>query len=172
MVDLLEDYVEYCWDTGLVDRSHALLRIVPCGRSLEINLRHGIYFHLRDRGYTPHRFTGIYKNKRVHAIWENDTVVDVTYENGKLSKETVFGSRKTNDYDEKIIQIICDARKEVGYEVAKNHRFFCGHMFETDYVKTSRGGIQSWRYVDVEEVVGAFAGTEELAKKLHRRTWE
>lgn len=96
MVELVEDYVEYCWDSGLVDRSQFLLRIVPCGKSLEINMRHGIYFHPKDRGYTPHRFTGVYKDKLVHAIWVNDYVVDVTYTNGVLSKEPAFGSRETD----------------------------------------------------------------------------
>lgn len=172
MVELVEDYVEYCWDSGLVDRSQYLLRIVPCGKSLNINLRHGIYFHPSDRGYTPHKFTGVYKDKRVHAIWENDYVVNVTYANGELTKVPAFGSRETDEYDAKIIQIIDDAREECGYEIAKGHRFFCGQKFRTDFAKASRGGIMGSRYFDTAEVVGEFEDVEDLALKLKGRVWE
>ena len=85
-VDLIDDYVEYCNDTNLFDQSRYLMRIVPCGQSLEISKRHGIYFHPSDRGYTKHWFVGIYKDKTVQAIWKIDSIFDVNCEDGKLKK--------------------------------------------------------------------------------------
>lgn len=55
---LADDYVEYCNDAGLFDQSKHLMRIVPCGQSLDINRKHGIYFHPSDRGYTQHQYVG------------------------------------------------------------------------------------------------------------------
>lgn len=55
---------------------------------------------------------------------------------------------------------------------AKGHRFFCGHMFTTDFRKTSRGGIMNSRYFDTAVIVGEFKDTEDLAAKLQSRTWE
>lgn len=168
---LVEDFVEYCWDASLVDRSRYLLRVVPCGQSLEINMRHGIYFHPSDRGYSDHRFTGVYKDKRVQTIWENDAVFDVTLVAGKLEKTLVAG-RATDEYDERLRAIIADARSECGYEVAKGHRFFCGTAHPTSFVKASRGGIMGRRYFDVTEVVGDFTDVADLAAKLTERTWD
>lgn len=171
MVDLARDYVEYCWDVGLVDRSRYPLRIVPCGRSLDINLRHGIYFHGSDRSYTAHRFTGIYKDKRVHALWENDSVFDVTLTDGLLNKVLITG-RDTGEYDERIRKIIRDAKEECGYEIARGHRFFCGEPAETSFVKSSWGGIRGQRYIDVQSLVGDFADAGDLAVQLSSATWE
>lgn len=64
---LVDDYVEYCNDAGLFDQSRYLMRIVPCGQSLSINRKHGIYFHPSDRGYTKHQYVGIYKDKAVQV---------------------------------------------------------------------------------------------------------
>lgn len=171
IAELVQDYVEYCWDAGLVDRSRYLLRIVPCGQSLAINMRHGIYFHPSDRGYSLHGYTGIYKDKRVQAIWENDSVFDVTLVGGELRKELVAG-RDTDEYDERLRTIIADARVECGYEIATGHRFFCGTSHATDFVKSSWGGIMGQRYVDVQEVVGDFQGAPDLAARLAGKTWE
>ena len=91
MCALIDDYVEYCNDMGLFDQSRQLMRIVPCGTSLGINKKHGIYFHPSDRGYTEHRFLGIYKDKTVQAIWEIDSVFDVNYTEDELKKTLVQG---------------------------------------------------------------------------------
>lgn len=171
MTNLVRDYEEYCWDAGLVDRSRFLLRIVPCGNSLDINVRHGIYFHPSDRGYSDHRYTGVYKDKRVQALWENESVFDVTLVDGELKKEFVAGL-DTDKYDERLRAIIADAEVECGYEIATGHRFFCGTPHATEFVKSSWGGIMGQRYVDVQEVVGDFQGAADLAARLADKTWE
>ena len=84
--DIVEDYIEYCNDLGLFDQSHNLLRIVPCGKSMSINKKYGIYFHPADRGYTKHEYVGIYKNKVVQALWKIDSVFDVDYDGKELKK--------------------------------------------------------------------------------------
>lgn len=171
MNELVSDYVEYCGDAGLVDRSRFLLRIVPCGNSLAINVRHGIYFHPSDRGYSEHRYTGVYKDKRVQALWENESVFDVALVDGELKKELVSGM-DTDAYDERLRAIIADAKVECGYEIATGHRFFCGAPHATEFVKSSWGGIMGQRYVDVQEVVGDFRGAADLAARLAGKTWE
>src|SRR5699024_6532372 len=135
-----QDYEEYCREAKLVDRSRFVMRIVPCGNSLEIDLRHGIYFHPSDRGYSTHSFTGIYRDTRVPAAWENESVFDVTLVDGNLDKKFVSG-RDTDEFDERLRAIIADAWEECGYEIATGHRFFCGTPHATSFKKVSPGGI-------------------------------
>ena len=173
MRDLVDDYEEYCNDTDLFDQSKYYMRIVPCGQSLEINKRHGIYFHPSNRGYTKHRFLGIYKEKVVQAIWKIDSVFDVNYRNGKLQKTLVEG-RNTNDYDKKLVAIIRDAKMECGYNVEVEHRFFCGEPIETNYEKSSSGGIWGPCFVNLKEVLGDFndEDVEGIAQGIRGMTWE
>jgi hypothetical protein len=171
MVALIEDYVEYCNDTKLNDQSKFLLRIVPCRNSVEINKKNGIYFHPSDRGYTPHAFVGIYAQKTVQAILKVESVFDVELTDDSLKKTLVDGA--ANDrFDGRLRQIIKDAKKDCGYEVASGYRFFCGAMVDTDYQKSSPGGIQGTKFINLRDKLGRFSGVKDVASKLLGKTWE
>ena len=171
---LVDDYEEYCNDTGLFDQSKQLMRIVPCGYSLEINKKFGIYSSPSDRGYTKHRFVGIYKDKAVSAIWKIDSIFDAEYYEAILKKELIEG-RTTDDYDESLIGFIKEIEKKLGWEITTGNRFFCGKPVETNYVKSSPRGIQGALFVNLREVVGNdfdTLNTEEIAQKLRGVEWE
>jgi hypothetical protein len=170
MKSLTDDYIEYCNDECLFDQSKYLMRIVPCGESLEINQKYGVYFHPTDRGYTKHQFVGIYKDKAVQTLWDIDSVYDIDYDGNSLAKTLVQG-RETTDYDDNIIAIIQDAKNKCGYEISTGHRFFCGKPINTKYVKSSPGGIQGARFVNLKEVIGDFVSTQEIADKLRDEKW-
>lgn len=172
MQALTEDFIEYCNDSDLFDQSKYLMRISPCGVSVDINRKYGIYFHPSDRGYTNHSFVGIYEGKRVQFIWAIDSIFDVKY-NGEKLETTAVGGRDTNEYDSKIIRIIKDAKEICGYEIGQGHRFFCGkEVFETDYQKISSGGIQGARYVNLKDKIGEFSNLKDIAEKLKQVSWE
>lgn len=171
MYALVEDYERYCDDTNLTDQSKFMMRILPCGQSIEINKKYGVYFHPLDRGYTKHSYVGIYANKAVQLIWEIDSVFDVKYNGTELIKTLIQG-RDTNDYDQKIIDTIADAKKLCGYEIEIGHRFFCGSPMETDYIKSTSGGIQGARFVNLSDVIGDFVDIADVAEKLRGKQWE
>lgn len=172
MVSLCSDFVEYCNDTGLFDQSRYFMRIVPCGASVDINKKYGIYFHPSDRGYTKHSYVGIYAQKSVQCIWKIDCVFDVTLEGDNLKKELIQG-RDTEEYDEKILGVIAEAFTKCGYPIASGHRFFCGNPMPTNYKKTSYGGIQGARFENLRTTLGQEPGSvEEISVALRSRTWE
>ena len=171
MKSLAEDYIEYCNDTNLSDQSRYLMRIVPCGTSLGINKKYGIYFHPSDRGYTKHLFVGIYANKAVQCLWEIDSVFDVSFD-GETVQKTLVQGRDTDEYDTRLAGIIVDARRVCGYNIESGHRFFCGkEVFDTDYRKVSSGGIQGARFIDLRKKIGEFQNVKEIAEKLRSKEW-
>lgn len=171
MYSLVDDYIEYCNDANLFDQSRFLMRIVPCGDSIEINKKYGLYFNPSDRGYTKHSYVGIYANKSVQLIWAIDSVFDIDY-NGAVLKKTLVQGRDTNEYDQRLIGIIADAKKSCGYQIEAGHRFFCGSPIETDYKKSTPGGIQGARFVNLRDVVGDFVDVADVAEKLRGKQWE
>jgi hypothetical protein len=171
IIELADDYIEYCNDTGLFDQSRELMRIVPCGQSVKINQIHGIYFQPSDRGYTNHAFVGIYNQKAVRAILEVKSVFDVELEGASLKKELVQGEN-TNAYDDSIRAIIADAKTHCDYDIESGHRFFCGKMVPTNYQKVSPGGIQGARFINLIEALGSHGDVDDIASKLTKVTWE
>jgi hypothetical protein len=155
----------------LIDRSQTTMRIVPCGKSYDINVKNGVYFHPSDRGYLPHAFTGLYRNKRIGHLWRNAAVYDVDYLGGKLVKTLVDGKAST-EHDGRITSIIADAKSACRYDVERNHRFFVAEeVLETDFIKTSPGGIMGSRLMDLERLVPTWKRNAELAEKLRSCTW-
>lgn len=171
IINLVEDYVNYCNDSGLIDDSKYLMRIVPCNKSISLNKKYGIYYHPSDRGYKKHTFLGVYANKRVQTIWEIESIFDVKFDGKSLIKQCVQGF-DTNKYDDKIIGIINDARSEIDQDISVDHRFFCGLPQKTNYRKTSKWGIQGARYMNLKKVIDKSASVEDLANKLKNETWE
>lgn len=168
--EIADDYRDYCNDTGLFDQSAYLMRIVPCGESLEINRQFGIYFQPSDRGYTNHSFIGIYASKAVQLLWKIDSVFDVELIDGSLSKKLIQG-RDTDQYDENIKSIVTAAKSECGYEVASGHRFFCGKPLATNFRKDSRGGVQGARFCNLKELLGKDPDIATVAEELRKKTW-
>ncbi|PXF31403.1 hypothetical protein WH50_10010 [Pokkaliibacter plantistimulans] len=171
MNELVSDYKEYCNDVGLFDQTRKMLRIVPCGESININKEYGIYFQPSDRGYSNHRFVGIYKHKKVQAIWELDSVFDVIFIDGRFEKKLVSG-RDTNDYDGKIRSVINAAKTECGYDVRTGHRFFCGTPKQTSFKKTSSFGIMGARILNLDNYIDKIDNVDEVAESLKSATWE
>lgn len=172
MIDLVDDYTRYCAEERLFDPSPYLMRVVPCGKSLQINRRHGVYFAPSDHGYTRHAYVGIYANKRVRFVWKLDSVFDVRFENGKLEKVFVEG-RDTSDYDQAIVASIHEAKEICGYNIAKGCRFFCGRPIATNYVKASSGGLMGARFINLRKVFGTteLGGIEDIAERLTNKEW-
>ncbi|MEK6259027.1 MAG: hypothetical protein AABP62_10470 [Planctomycetota bacterium] len=172
MCALVQDYIEYCNDANLTDQSKFLMRIVPCGVSIEINRKYGIYFQRSDRGYSRHAYVGVYAEKAVRLIWKIESVFDVTLQdNGKLLKELVQGEQ-TQKYDQQLRDIIKDAKTECDYQIASSHRFFCGNPLETDFKKTSSGGIYGARFINLREIVGDYSDVSDIANKLRSKVWK
>ena len=169
MQALAKDFEEYCNDADLVDQKRYLMRIVPCGQSFDINKKYGIYFHSSDRGYTVHQYVGIYKDKAVKVIWEIDSVFDISY-NNKLIKKCIQG-RETDEYDDNLVAIINDAKRECSYDIKNHHRFFCGKAIDTDFVKSSLYGMWGTRLMNLKEVIGDFNDASEVAQKLTGKEW-
>jgi len=169
---LVDDYIEYCNDTGLFDQSPYFMRIVPCGDTVKINTEFAMYYQPTDRGYTNHSYIGIYYWKTVRAIFKIDSVFDVVWD-GIILKKTLVKGRETNEYDDKLIKLIGKAKECCGHIVNEGHRFFCGkEAIDTDYKKISSGGIMGARLINLKSIIGDFKDEKEIAEKLKTHTWE
>lgn len=172
MKSLVDDYIEYCNDTGLFDQSRFLMRLVPCGDTVELNKEFSIYYQPTDRGYTNHSYVGIYHWKTIQAIFKIDSVFDVVFE-GKTLKKTLVQGRNTTEYDKKLINIIKRAELHCGHEIQNGHRFFCGkESIETNFKKISSGGMLGARFINLRSVIGDFTDVQDIAEKLQSHTWE
>ncbi len=175
MLALVDDYESFCSDSDLLPRDKYTLFVPPCGQSFDDTLHYNLYYCPATWSRRKARYLGIYKDKSVRAIGEIVKVVACDV-NMDANLVTVAEEQKNLTDDEK--QRILGAAKNAearDWDLSTGFKFFlCDALEETDFCKTSSGGIMGHRYFDLEDVLGSTipGSLGELASCLRGRTWE
>ena len=173
--DVLEDYLEYCYNDGLVPASESwkYLRMQLAGKTFDFNVGSGVYYDNAERGFRAHDYLGLYKNKSVRAVGKIIArITAIETENGiKFNPE--FGEL-TEERKELIKQAMADG-VSYGYDLrTKEQRyFFVDKFYETDFKKITPGPSMGTRIFDLTQVLNTkdIPDAAMLAEKLKELTW-
>lgn len=171
--ELADDFSDYCESGGLISNDRHILRAMACGQSFDINVKHQFYFDDAARGYRPFTYLGIYSWKSVRHIGKVENMIVADY--SPTTGLTVIESEKTvtEQQEDRLIQAI-EESVAAGWRIETGHRFFLLNDFhETDFQKTSPGGIFRVRYFNLKDILGDVPDTTAtIAEHLNQQTWE
>jgi hypothetical protein len=169
---IIDDFVDYCYETGLLPDRRVLMRVVPCGDTYALNRQYGLYYNPIYRGLITEPYLGVYWRKAVRLIGKIEYVCDATLTASGLTKTPVNGV-ETAAIDARIAGIINDTKSKIGWDVSSGHRFFSvGRFVETEYKKTSLHGIQGPRIRDISDAANEADNLEKIAERLRQLTWQ
>ena len=177
MLDILEDYLEYCYHDRLMTGvdSWKFMRMQLAGVTFDFNLKQGVYYDGVHRGFRPHDYLGLYKNKSVRAVGEIAAMIVADASEPDNVKYTVEKGKLTGERKELITRAIDDA-KRYGYDLRKDPQryFFVDEFYETDFQKKSKYPPRGSRVFDLTEVLGRqdVPNAQQLADLLRQKTWE
>lgn len=175
--DLVDDFETFCSGERLLNTDETTIFIPPCGQSFSINERQKLYFCPSAWSRRNVRFLGIYKDKSVRYLGEILKIA--RYEVGaqpEFEAHDTHGNPVdlTSEEAERIRATIPEAG-EKGWDISKGHKFYlCDELVETDFRKTTSGGIMGHRYIDL---YGYFKPSsmpkmiDDLAEQLRHQTW-
>jgi len=170
---LNEHFESYCLNMGLMPRSKHILRAMACGQSFDLNVKYQFYFDLASRGYSNFNYLGIYKWKSVRYIGKVENMIEANWDekNGLNVIDSKFDV--TNEQKQKLSEAIKESI-ENGWQIGEGHRYFLLKDFqETDFNKTSPGGIFRVRYFNLEKYLDSVPKNfEKLAEQLKTKSWE
>lgn len=173
--DLIDDFEEYCAESGLLPRSKFRMRAVPCGKSFDENMKYGIYYEPPGRTATPYDYLGIYKWKAIRGIGkvENRIQANITGD----SFEIVY-NQMNKDVDQqqkqRILNTVIATKDKRGWDISKGHEFIIlEEVYETEFKKVSKGGMRGTQYFDLGELLETenLPSTSEIANKLSDIKW-
>ncbi len=171
--ELADDFNDYCESGGLISNDRHILRAMACGQSFDLNVKHQFYFDDAARGYRPFTYLGIYSWKSVRHIGKVENMIVADY--SATAGLTVIESEKpvTEQQEDRLIQAI-EESVAAGWRIETGHRFFLLNDFhETDFQKTSPGGIFRVRYFNLKDTLGNVPDiTASIAEQLNQQTWE
>lgn len=175
MQEVLDDYLNYCYNDGLITVSDSwkYMKMRLSGKTFNFNIRENVYYDKAERGFKAHDYLGLYKDKSVRAIGKVCARILAVEENGEMEYEAEFGDL-TEDRKQTIVRAISDA-KNYGYDIRtiKHRYFFVEQFVETDFKKFTPKAPMGPRNFDLSKILGVDEPPDihEIAELLKDKTW-
>jgi len=173
--DLVDDYEDFCRSSHLIQKASSRLLVVPCGYTLNDNLKNHVYYDPQDRGYSYCTHLGIYTQKMMRAIGKIDNIVTAHLnDQEELIVTHTSKSEATSSQKARIIQIIKDAQQNLGWDITNGHKFFCVEAFiPCQFKKSSPYGLFGKKYFNLNTFLGKekFENTQEITILLNEKSW-
>lgn len=158
-----------------VDKNPNLFAVTT-GTSFNDVVNMNIYYCKAYRCRKICEYLGLYNNKTIAKIGKIKKIIEAEKRNDKLITNVVFGEKITEE-DIKLI----NKSIERGFELfncnignEKHKYFIVDKFYNTDYRKSTPGGLMEHKYLDLYNRLGVkvMPNIEELADKLRDIEWE
>jgi len=173
MQDVLDDYREYCYSSGLIPDDWKRMRVQLASTTLNKNVELNLYYDNAERGFSGHKYLGLYSQKAVRAIGEITTIATAIPNGKDLDVKIEFGEL-TEDMKSRIWIAIEDA-KNYGYNLTTIlHRYFFVDKFvDTFYEKQTPYPPRGSRIFNLCEVLDLpkLPQTGDIANLLRQKKW-
>lgn len=173
--EVLEDYLNYCYNDGLIPVSDSwkFMRMQLAGTTFDFNVGTNVYYDNAERGFRAHDYLGLYRNKSVRAIGKIIARITAIETKDGIKYTPEFGEL-TEERKDIINQAMADGDSH-GYDLRSvEHRYFFVDKFhETDYKKITPRAPMGTRIFDLTQVLNTKDIPEVaiLAEKLKELTW-
>jgi len=175
MQEVLDDYLNYCYNDGLITVSDSwkFMRMQLAGTTLDFNVSEDIYYDNAERGFRAHDYLSLYKNKSVRAVGKVCARITAVEVEGDIQYEAEYGEL-TEERKSKIHKAIADGI-EHGYDLKsiKHRYFFVDKFYETDFKKITPRAPMGTRIFDLTQILETeqLPSTSEIAELLKNKTW-
>lgn len=180
MQNIIADYERYCYDSDLIPDDWKRMRVVLSGGTFDQNQECGVYYHGQERGYSAHKYIGLYKDKAVKAIGK---IIGI-FEAHVVNKDNITNFKTvTGLFDETIESRIKKSIKKSPYPFNEEDMIFfvVDKFYDTDFKKiTPRAPMGSRMFDLVDEInkimpegskIEELPETSKIAELLKNCTW-
>lgn len=178
MIDLINDFEEFCYDSNLIPHHESLMRSLLTSKTLERNFKYNLYYAPRKRNYRLHKYIGLYAAKAIRGIGEISCIIDADFnhETQELDIINTFQGHLTPQQKQTIMDVIKEVLETEGQDLGiGDQRFFLVEQFiPCEFKKMTKGAPQGTRYFDLTQFIENFSDEmpiEEIAQQLNRATW-
>lgn len=175
MQEVVDDYLNYCYNDGLIPVSDAwkYMRVQLAGTTIDFNVSKGVYYDKVERGFRAHDYLGLYTNKSVRAIGKICARITAVETEEGIIFNSEFG-KLTEERKQIILDAIADG-VSYGYNLRTvEHRyFFVEKFYETDFKKITPRAPMGTRIFDLSQILGTdnIPVVSELAELLKNKNW-
>ena len=175
MQDVLDDFLNYCYNDGLIPISDSwkYMRMQLSGTTIDFNIKENVYYNNADCGFRPHDYLGLYKNKSIRALGKVCARITAVETQNGMEYNAEFGEL-TEERKEKIMLALKDGDLH-GYDLrtVKHRYFFVENFYETDFRKITPRAPMGARVFDLSQILETekLPDTQIIAEELKTKSW-
>jgi len=175
MQDVVDDFLNYCYTDSLIKVSDSwkYMRMQLAGTTFDFNVKENIYYDNVDRGFRPHDYLCLYKNKSIRAVGKVCARITAVETEEGMQYTTEFGEL-TDERKQKIDRAISNGY-EYGYNLKTSTQryFFVEKFYATDYEKITPRAPMGTRIFDLTQILETedIPDTGQIADLLSAKTW-
>ena len=172
MQDVLNDYFNYCRNDGLITVSDAwrYMRMPLSGATFDFNVKNNIYYCNIDRGFRPHEYVGLYKNKSVRAIGKICAVITAERVDSEIEYKAEMGELTEERKD--TVRIALEDKESHGWYDQCRY-FIVEKFYDTDFKKITPKAPMGTRVFDLSQILelDELPDTKTIAEILKSKSW-
>jgi hypothetical protein len=176
MSELVADYEEFCSGEEILEDEQFYLRLLGSQYSLDLNLKFSTYYEDAARGYSRHRYIGLYSDKKVRAIGKVTNIITADLLGDDLKIHHVVHA-PTQEQRDSVVGIMKEAKQRAKdtWNPMIDHRFIVvDQFFDTEFTKESKGGMWGTRLIDLRTIVNKnrMSRTQDIAADLNGKSFK
>ena len=172
MLDILEEYRDYCNEENLIDDTNGIVMARLAGETIDFNVRDDVnlYFDGINHNYEGFRYIALYQNKylkyigKIEKVLSNDGEILLTYTNDILSESDKIRLEKGKEHLLKT------------YNSTEPHAFYLVEKFVPieNFKKESKYALYGRKkfYLTEFEGLKPNCSAEEIANYWRNKTWQ
>lgn len=170
MIDIVNDYEEYCYASNLITNNDKQMKVRLSNETFELNKSLNLYYDKAAHGTSKFGYLGLYKEKSVKLIGKITHVVTAIMDKDKL----IVKGAATEDMKKRIFEAIEHARKLNWDLFSVEHRYwFVEKFYDTDFRKETPYPLMGSKIFNLCDTlqIDTLPSTEEIANQLKEKYW-
>lgn len=172
MIEVLEDFYDYCQEEGLVVGSKDnTIMVRLSGKSLEHNVKYDLYYDSTRTRWSGFGYLGLYTKKSVKYVGKIKAVCNCHCSNGELEEEMIYGNKLSAEDKKRITNSFGEA---FGLGCKNTYTYYLVDHFSKieNFNKTSPRALFGKKKFYLSDFgVSEGASSDDVAAALSNKEW-
>lgn len=170
MLEILDDYIDYCDEESLTDRSKETIMVRLAGDTFDFDIENNVYYDSANHKSTGFSYLGLYKNKKVEYIGKIKKIITCKLENGIIANK--------NNINKEFLELIekcVSFQKMKGNNIDSSYTYFIVEEFAhiDNFVKTSKYALYGKKKFYLSQFgLKANSTINDIANAMSNKKWE